>query len=358
MKDYIQVSESVFRKAEERMAEKKRRSMRIKRNTLAATSAAAVLVVVCMQNESISNAIKSIPKFVSSVWTDEEPATTQITTQPVTTTAVHTTTSEITTETTSETETETTTTTEIVTAEPVTEPTTTIVTGPTDNMKRVYMVALDTRVVEADYDTVTLSNGYKVSFIYGEYDLRGLFKVDDIIFYRCSFAYDQSCNIYYYLDGYFEAEQRWIEPPSYDEVSGEYTEPVTDEFRGAPIPAPDPINKEKELRQLKYDDSVPALDYADILADPSMLTSGETYEDMPIIKIKVTGLKIAEADGFNKRSEDGRNWFLYTNLTDGMEYDDIYDLKEGDVIDMVGFFSYDKSSDTLDADDIYIQKVN
>lgn len=350
MKDYIQVSESVFRKAEERMAEKKRRSMKIKRNTLAATSAAAVLVVVCMQNESISNAIKSIPKFVSSVWTGEEPTTTQITTQPVTTTVVHTITSEITTETT--TETETTTTTETVTAEPVTEPATTTVTEPTDNMKKVYMVGLDTRVVEADYDTVTLSNGYKVSFIYGEYDLRGLFKVDDIIFYRCSFAYDQSRNIYYYLDGYFEAEQRTIES------SDENGESVTEEFRGAPIPAPEPENKEKELRQLKYDDSVPALDYADILADPSMLTSGEGYDDMPIIKIKVTGLKIAEADGYNKRSEDGRNWYLYSNLTEGMENEDVYNLKEGDVIDMVGFFRYYKDEDTLDASDIYIQKVN
>jgi len=357
MKDYIQVSESVFRKAEERMAEKKRRSMKVKRNTLAATSAAAVLFVVLMQNDTISDAVKSFPKFVSSVWSGDEPTTTQIIPQTTVTTAAPVTTTEKKTETTTETETTTTTTmavTEPVTTEaPVTEAVTSV-----DDMKQLYMVCLDTRVVEADYNTVTLSNGYKVSFEYGKYDLRGLFKVDDIIFYRASFAYDKEKGLYYYLDGYFEVEYREPSPSIESEEEGENTEPVTEEFIGAPIPPPDPETKDDELRKLKYDESIPALDYKDVIEDPSLLSPGAAFIEGSIFKIKVTGMEIKEADGYYKKFADGREWYLHNTYIDGMEDDEIYALKEGDVIDMVGFFSYYEEDDSLWAIDFYIKKVN
>ena len=44
MKDYKQVSDSVFRKAEERIAEKKRRAVILRRNVLIASGLAAVLI--------------------------------------------------------------------------------------------------------------------------------------------------------------------------------------------------------------------------------------------------------------------------------------------------------------------------
>ena len=205
MKDYIQVSESVFRKAEERMAEQKRRSAIKRRNVLAASGAAAVLFVVAMQNDDISNLIKSIPQKVSSSWFGSEPTTTQITTQTTTTktassTAAVTTTARTTSETTTETETTETTTASTTTAAAettaqavVTEPP--VTTQSVDSMKQFFMIALSTRVVAADYDTVTLSNGYRISFIHGDYDLRGVFRVDDIIFYKASFAYDKNNDI-------------------------------------------------------------------------------------------------------------------------------------------------------------------
>ena len=60
MKDYKQVSDSVFRKAEERMNEKKRRAAMIWRNSLVASGMAAVLLVGVgiWKNEDIRNALK------------------------------------------------------------------------------------------------------------------------------------------------------------------------------------------------------------------------------------------------------------------------------------------------------------
>ena len=367
MKDYIQVSESVFRKAEERMAEQKRRSAIKRRNVIAASGAAAVLFVVAMQNDDISNLIKSIPQKVSSSWFGSEPTTTQITTQTTTTktassTAAVTTTARTTSETTTETETtetttaSTTTTAAETTAQAVvTEPP--VTTQSVDSMKQFFMIALSTRVVAADYDTVTLSNGYRISFIHGDYDLRGVFRVDDIIFYKASFAYDKNNDIYYYLNGCFEAEQRTIET----DENGNYIEPYTEPYRGAPEPEDqrtDKYNKNEVLRKLKYNDSIPSLDYRDIIADPSLLISGEGFDEDTIYKIKVSSMEIKEADGFDKKFEDGREWYLYASITDGMQPEEIYDLKAGDVIDMVGLFRYENDTGALSAVDIYIKKVN
>ena len=63
MKDYKQVSESVFRKAEERMNEKKRRAAVIWRRSLIASGMAAVLLVGVgvWKNESIRGLLKRDP---------------------------------------------------------------------------------------------------------------------------------------------------------------------------------------------------------------------------------------------------------------------------------------------------------
>ncbi|MCR5600204.1 MAG: hypothetical protein K6G33_05620 [Ruminococcus sp.] len=355
MKDYMQVSDSVFKKAEQRIAEKKRRSAIVRRNAFAAAGAAAVLFVVLLQNDDIRAALRALPKVASNAWSDNTPATTQITTQPpvtttettttTTTTAKHTTTEKTTTST------ETTTTTAVTT------------TSPTENMIKLYLINDGIRVTSADYESITLSNGYRVSFVYGAPDLRGLFKEDDIVSYKCSFAYDKNANIYYYLNGCFEAEQKVIKPsPGYDE-NGDYIEPVTDEYRGAPDPPPenkDDYDKDKELAKLKYDDSIPALDYKDIQENPDLLLAAfgtDPFEPVHI-KIKVTGLKIVESDWYEKVSEDGRKWYLCTSMADGMTYDDLLAIDKGDIIDMIGFFSYDPDKDVIIASDICIKKVN
>ena len=361
MKDYMQVSDSVFKKAEQRIAENKRRSAIVRRNALAAAGAAAVLFVVLLQNDDIRSALKALPKLASNACSDDTPATTQITTQPpVTTTETTTTTTTTAKHTTTE---KTTTTTETTTTTAVTTTSPPVTTSPTENMIKLYLINDGTRVTSADYESITLSNGYRVNFKYGDPDLRGLFKADDIVSYKCSFAYDKNTNTYYYLNGCFEAEQKVIEPsPGYDE-NGDYIEPVTDEYRGAPDPPPenkDDYDKDKEIAKLKYDDSIPAIDYKDIQENPDILkAAGDTEDTEPIIlKIKVTGLKIIESDYFRKVSEDGRKWYLCTSMADGMTYDDLIAIDKGDIIDMVGLFRYDSEDDTICASDICIKKVN
>ena len=170
MKDYMQVSDSVFKKAEQRIAEKKRRSAIVRRNAFAAAGAAAVLFVVLLQNDDIRAALKALPKLASNAWSDDTPATTQITTQPPVTTTETTTTTNTAKHTTTEkatTTTETTTTTAITTTSPP------VTTSPTENMIKLYLINDGTRVTSADYESITLSNGYRVNFKYGDPDLRG-----------------------------------------------------------------------------------------------------------------------------------------------------------------------------------------
>ena len=63
MKDYKQVSDSVFRKAEERMAEKKRHAVILRRNVLIASGLAAVLIagIGIWKNDDIRNAAHRDP---------------------------------------------------------------------------------------------------------------------------------------------------------------------------------------------------------------------------------------------------------------------------------------------------------
>ena len=87
MKDYKQVSDSVFRKAEERMNEKKRRSAVIWRRSLIASGMAAVLIVGVgiWKNESIRGLLDRDPHTSDISLIEEDPTVTASETIAVTT---------------------------------------------------------------------------------------------------------------------------------------------------------------------------------------------------------------------------------------------------------------------------------
>ena len=360
MKDYIQVSESVFRKAEERMAEKKRRSMKVKRNTLAATGAAAVLFVVLMQNEDISNAIKSFPKFVSSMWSGDEPTTTQMTTQPtVTTTAAVTTTQAVTDTTETTTEETTTTSTTTTTTQPVTtEPPIVTTVSPIDGLPRMRSGSWSEEVVATTNDTLTFANGMTINFAYGSPDFRNQFKVGDEIIYSGSFAYDKSNKIYYYLsEGRFEkcgglSVQSAYHEEQETEKTTEYHNDNTnddkqyDDHEGYPDDYPEDYDDYEDYEDDDYgdyvdkpfeyvDDGTPAMDYAEIINDPDFV-----FQDRNFYKLKVNGIKVKSKEGAYIISEDGQKWIFSTHSLSGMTESEVYGIKEGDVLNMEGYFYY------------------
>ena len=90
MKDYKQVSDSVFRKAEERMNEKKRRAAAIWRRSIIASGMAAVLLVGVgvWKNESIRGLLKRDPHSSEISVIEEETTGTATVTMAVTTETV------------------------------------------------------------------------------------------------------------------------------------------------------------------------------------------------------------------------------------------------------------------------------
>ena len=79
MKDYKQVSDSVFRKAEERMAEEKRRALVLRRNIIIASGIAAVLIagIGIWKNDDIRNALHRDPHSSDISIITETSATTE-----------------------------------------------------------------------------------------------------------------------------------------------------------------------------------------------------------------------------------------------------------------------------------------
>ncbi|MCR4795994.1 MULTISPECIES: hypothetical protein [Ruminococcus] len=361
MKDYIQVSESVFRKAEERMAEKKRHSMKVKRNTLAATSAAAVLFVVLMQNESISNAIKSFPKFVSNVWSGEETTTTQLTTQTTVTTTAEVTTTETTEASTTDTEATSTTTTTTTTTEPVTtEQPVTETVSPIADLPRVYTGTwADVVSVSANDDMLVLDNGLRIGLAYSEKDLRGEFKAGDSIKYEGTFAYDKKKNIYYFIKGWLEIDPWSLAPPKLepDSDAEEYTEPDYDDYTDPyydDYTEPEDLEEyntvEDEYRFVYIEDGAPAMDYSDILDSPDF-----KFVNRQFYKIKGNNIRIKAVEYPYITTEDGQKWFFIANA-DGLTEDEKRELKAGDIISFIGYFDYLDYEDVLSSLESHITK--
>jgi hypothetical protein len=363
MKDYLQVTESVFKKAEQRIAEKKRRSAIIRRNAIAASGLAAALFIVMIQNDDIRNALKAIPRSASKGWFGNEhqsqrptteSVTTQITTQKYTTTSRTSTTETTTTETTSTTTTDTSTTTS-TTATTTTEAATAAVivttTAPpppppkpskTEGKPLIYLGNWGDPVISATSDVIELENGMKIGLEYGAIDYRNKFMPGDVLKYNANFVYDNKDGLYYYVDGYIDyAEERngHLHFPEY----------IT-EIDNAPY---------KEY--YNFDDPYEEIFDGAAFIDYNTLISYNTlqYAENTVYKIEVKNFKLVDPPqkGYLK-TEDGQLWIISDQHLQNMSYQLFETLKSGDIVSFAGYFSYHEFDHSFSAFSAVIKKEN
>jgi hypothetical protein len=350
MKDYKQVTDSVFKKAEQRIAEKKRRAAIIRRNAIAASGMAAALFIVLLQNDNIRSALKSLPQLASSGWSNHGSKSSHTTTAEVTTeltttqkhTTTKTTSSETTTSETTTTETTTTTTTTTtaqkteapVTEAEITETTAQPTTAPPPKPSKIegkpltYLCSLSPTVIHASNTRLELDDGIIIDLEYGSENYIGQFKVGDEIQYNAYFVYNDEDDIYYYKNGYIDyldAEKSIanIYDIDYPDVDCTSYKKYYD-HEGAPF------------------DGAPLMDYNTFMTYPDFCFKTDVY-----YRLDARKLKLIDVDGSRVTSDDGQEWQLNTMLCASDV--DIYSLKPGDVISMAGDFSCWDSGNVLSA---------
>lgn len=336
MKDYKQVTESVFKKAEQRIAEKKRRSAIARRNAIAASGLAAVLFVALLQNDGIRSAIKSLPKLASSGWwTNDERKSSHTTTTTATTgtttaktntshTATETTTTETSSTETSSTTTSTTTTTGAATkkvtttAEPDPKP-----KSPLEGMIFFALQNAGTPIRSVTDDIIELETGMRIGLEYGNIDYRGFFKAGEEIKYVANFAYDAENDIYYYIDGF-------LDHPEPRQGHLYFDEPITEmDFESYKK-----YYNFDDPGQTVFDGAIP-IDYNDILAIPSFTFQ----EGSNAYKIEARNIKIIDRfDNHYFTTEDGQKWFF--SRAENMSDKQLVSIQNGDVISFIGYFFY------------------
>ena len=343
MKDYKQVTQSVFKKAEQRIAEKKRRRSIIRRNVLAGAGIAAVLCVVLLQNDDIRSAIKSLPKLASSSWSNKSSKNSYTTTN-ASTTAVTTKKSHVTTKnTTAETTSETTTTTETTTTE--TETTTTLAIGqPSEetvattappapekpskiaDKPLLYLNSLHANVTYASGDILELDDGNTISLEYGAEQFRNRFKAGDQLQYNANFVYDNGDDVYYFVDGYIEDSDFEYDPDTYqDEFTSIDTAPYEEYYghKGQPF------------------DTAPIIDYKLLHSYSNFSFKSDVYYKMEARNIKIASFE----SSYEFTTEDGQLWRFNSFMN--MSNIDFRSLKPGDTISFAADFMYNDSDDVL-----------
>ena len=360
MKDYKQVTDSVFKKAEQRIAEKKRRSAIARRNAIAASGIAAALFIVMLQNDNVRSAIKSLPKLASSGWFDksehnkytttsssttQSPARKQVSTTK--TTSTESTTESTTTETTTTTvtTTETTTTTAAAATEPV-HVTADAVPPPVEEKPSkvagkplLFLGDWSNVVSSATSDTIVLDTGMRINLEYGAIDYRNKFKTGDTIKYDANFVYDDSIDTYYYVDGYIDFEEL---------RRGKFNIPEN-------ITTIDTKPYEEYYNCTECDDlfdGAPFIDY-------DIIRSYEHFKffEVTSYKIEAKNIRIKTAYSDNHIvTEDGQEWYL--SRCQNVPYDSPLNLKNGDVISFIGYFMYYNSNNTLSSFEYMIKLEN
>lgn len=359
MKDYKQVTDSVFKKAEQRIAEKKRRTAIIRRNAIAASGMAAALLIVLLQNDDIRSALRSLPKLASSGWSDHESKSSHSTTAAITSetstkkhiTTAKTTSSESTTTTSTTTETTTTETTTTTTAErtaaPVTEAAITVTTTvqPTTSKPSkikgkplIYIGDWSDTVKSATSDVIELENGMRIGLEYGAIDYRNKFKAGDEIKYNANYVYDNNDDIYYYVDGYID----------YDELRNghlHFSEYITE------------TDNEPYKEYYNFDDPYEEVfdgaiftDYNTILSYPNF-----SFKEQTVYKIEARNIKIIESPYSHFiKTEDGQEWYLsqILNLSD----EQVESISPGDTISFAGYFMHHDYDNSLSSLAIVIKK--
>ena len=359
MKDYKQVTDSVFKKAEQRIAEKKRRSAIARRNAIAASGIAAALFIVMLQNDNVRSAIKSLPKLASSGWSDKSEHNKYTTTSSATTqsparkqvSTTRTTSTESTTEsTTTETTTTTVTTTETTTTTAAaTEPvhvTADAVPPPVEEKPSkvagkplLFLGDWSNVVSSATSDTIVLDTGMRINLEYGAIDYRNKFKTGDTIKYDANFVYDDSIDTYYYVDGYIDFEEL---------RRGKFNIPEN-------ITTIDTKPYEEYYNCTECDDlfdGAPFIDY-------DIIRSYEHFKffEVTSYKIEAKNIRIKTAYSDNHIvTEDGQEWYL--SRCQNVPYDSPLNLKNGDVISFIGYFTYFSSNNTLSSFEYMIKLEN
>ena len=348
MKDYLQVTESVFKKAEQRMAEKKRRSAIIRRNAIAASGLAAALFIVMLQNDDIRNALKAIPRSASKgLFGNEHQSqrpttafvTTQTTTQKYTTTSRTTAKGTTTTETTSTTTTETSTTTS-TTAAPTTHAATVPVTtaaivttttpppplkpSKTEGKPLIYLGNWGDPVISATSDVIELENGMKIGLEYGAIDYRNKFKPGDHLKYNANFVYDNKDGMYYYVDGYIDYEEERNGHLHFSEYITEIDNAPYKEYYGFDDP-------HEELF-----DGAAFIDYNTLISYNTL-----QYTESTVYKIEVKNFKLVDPPIKNYlKTEDGQLWMLSHSELLNMSQNEFETIKSGDTVSFAGYFAY------------------
>ena len=364
MKDYIQVSESVFRKAELRIAENKRRSTIVKRNVIAASGAAAVLIAGVWQNDDIRNAITSLPELASRGWSHESNASSTSTSTATTLTSA---TSETTTSTTSETSTKTETaktTTEQTSTETTTETTTTAPatsTQPTTTMSKLsqypHMNISNGGVnVSSATDTMlVLENSMRINVAEGENDLSGVFHEGDEVQFDADFAYDGGEDIYYYNKGSFHLHDVHIYSSENQPNEEEVTEPVTEEesvFNEEDYPINELGEKLDYVPWLVYTPDDPAIEYSFIKENKNF-----KFIDMQSYKIHAADVKVKSYDNYMLVTDDEQEWYLNRGSVFGTTLEELEALEEGDTLEFVGYFIARENISSLSGMEVRIEKI-
>lgn len=364
MKDYKQVTDSVFKKAEQRIAEKKRRTAIIRRNAIAASGLAAALFIILLQNDDIRSALNSLPKLASSGWFDKAQQSKHATTTLVTTqtpTKKHTTTSKTTSTETTTTETTSTSTTETSITIEVTDTTTTeaatmtaIVTTtspPTVEEEKPSKITgkplilignwYDT-VISATSDVIELENGMKIGLEYGAVDYRNKFKTGDVIKYTANFVYDNNDGIYYYVDGYIDYEEKRNGYLHFPEYITEIDNAPYKEYYGFDDPYEEVF------------DGGAFIDYNTLLSYTNF-----KFAENTVYKIEAKNIKLVDSpinDFF--KTEDGQLWYISDSKVLNFTSKQFESLKIGDTISFAGYFAYYESDNSLSPFAIVIKKEN